>query len=134
MRPMRLFLVLSLVVGLTAVLTVACGDSKNASSPTAPTAVGDSTVAGSGGSPVSLGAKAPKVDVCHGTGNGSFHLINVNGNALVAHLAHDDGQPGDPVPNVPGKKFDDACNVVDAVTCPCWDEVNRTGNVGDRIC
>ena len=56
---------------------------------------------------------APKVDVCHVTGNGSFHLINVNGNALSAHLAHGDAQPGDPVPGDPTKQFDAACGQVD---------------------
>ena len=45
-----------------------------------------------------LAAKTAKVDVCHRRGNGSFHLINVNGNALAAHIGHGDGQPGDLVP------------------------------------
>ncbi len=35
-----------------------------------------------------------KVDVCHKEGNGSFHLININADALDAHLAHGDGVPG----------------------------------------
>ncbi len=33
---------------------------------------------------------APKVDVCHRTGNGDFHLINISSNALNAHLGHGD--------------------------------------------
>jgi hypothetical protein len=59
-------------------------------------------------------APAAKVDVCHREGNGSFHLINVSENALSAHLAHGDALPGDPVPGMEGKKFDEACNIVDA--------------------
>jgi hypothetical protein len=60
-------------------------------------------------------ASAEKVDVCHSLGNGSYILINISANALAAHLAHGDGQPGDPVPGMEGKEFDEACNVVDAV-------------------
>ncbi len=37
---------------------------------------------------------APKVDVCHRTGNGEFHLINISSNALDAHLAHGDALAG----------------------------------------
>jgi hypothetical protein len=36
------------------------------------------------------GAKpVPKVDVCH-SASGTFHMINISGNALAAHLAHGD--------------------------------------------
>jgi hypothetical protein len=34
-----------------------------------------------------------KVDVCHRTGNGAFHEINISRNALPAHLAHGDVLP-----------------------------------------
>ena len=34
-----------------------------------------------------VGKPQDKVDVCHRTGNGSFHMINISGNALPAHLA-----------------------------------------------
>ena len=34
--------------------------------------------------------KEKKVDICHITGNGSGHVINVSGNAIPAHLAHGD--------------------------------------------
>jgi hypothetical protein len=37
-----------------------------------------------------IGKPTEKVDVCHRTGNGSFHQINISGNALPAHLAHGD--------------------------------------------
>ena len=57
-------------------------------------------------------APAPKVDVCHRTGDGEFHLINVSGNALDAHLAHGDAlaEPG-PVPGLPTFEFDENCVV-----------------------
>ena len=64
------------------------------------------------------------VDVCHTTGNGSFQLLNVNGNALSAHLAHGDGIPGE-------GQFDDNCDPVPVSACPCFsradlDAVNWT--------
>ena len=34
-----------------------------------------------------------QVDVCHRTGNGSFHEINISMNALDAHLRHGDVLP-----------------------------------------
>ena len=40
--------------------------------------------------PVAMSAPAPKVNVCHATGDGTFHLINISSNALDAHLAHGD--------------------------------------------
>lgn len=57
-------------------------------------------------------APAPKVDVCHRTGDGEFHLINISGNALDAHLAHGDAlaEPG-PVPGMPTFEFDESCVV-----------------------
>lgn len=39
-------------------------------------------------------AKAAKVDVCHVNGTGSYQLLNINGNALPAHLGHGDLLPG----------------------------------------
>lgn len=39
-------------------------------------------------------AKESKVGVCHVDDMGKYRLINVSGNALKAHLAHGDGQPG----------------------------------------
>ena len=64
--------------------------------------------------------RAPKVDICHGTGNGSFHLINVSQNAEPDHRAHGDGQVGDPVPGMEGYEFDEGCVPVPSVTCPCF--------------
>jgi len=40
-----------------------------------------------------VGSPQGKVDVCHRTGNGSFHEINISGNALSAHLGHGDVLP-----------------------------------------
>lgn len=54
-------------------------------------------------------APEEKVQVCHKTGNGSFHLISISINAESAHVAHGDGQPGDPVPNMAGFIFGDNC-------------------------
>ena len=39
------------------------------------------------------GNKAPKFSICHATGDGAYHLININGNAVPAHLAHGDQYP-----------------------------------------
>ena len=40
---------------------------------------------------VVLAAKMDKVDVCHlDDETGEYHTININGNALPAHLAHGD--------------------------------------------
>lgn len=40
-----------------------------------------------------VGQPQGKVDVCHRTGNGSFHEINISGNALPAHMRHGDVLP-----------------------------------------
>ena len=53
----------------------------------------------------------PKVQLCHRTGNGSYHLIEVSVNAEPAHRAHGDGKIGEAVPGSPGKVFDSGCNV-----------------------
>ncbi len=59
------------------------------------------------------GKKAEKVNVCHRRGNGTFILINVNGNAVPAHLAHGDCLPDGGVPTMPGKFFTTTCSVSD---------------------
>lgn len=51
----------------------------------------------------------PKVQECHKTGNGTFHLITISLNAQPAHVAHGDGAPGQAVPNMPGFIFGDNC-------------------------
>jgi hypothetical protein len=59
------------------------------------------------------GKKADKVDVCHLRGNEVFILININRNALSAHLLHGDGLPNEGVPNQPGKQFSATCSMVE---------------------
>jgi hypothetical protein len=54
-------------------------------------------------------AFAQKVQDCHITGNGSYHLITISINALSSHIAHGDGQPGDPIPNMSGFVFGPNC-------------------------
>ena len=43
---------------------------------------------------IEIRAKKDKVQICHKLGNGQFKLIEVNGNAVQAHLNHGDGKPG----------------------------------------
>jgi hypothetical protein len=50
-----------------------------------------------------------KVSLCHTTGNGSYHLIEVSVNAEPAHRAHGDGKVGDPVPADTTQVFDSSC-------------------------
>lgn len=60
------------------------------------------------------GKKASKVLICHKTGNGTYRLININGNAVPAHINnHGDGFPDDWVPNQPGKKFTSTCGIIE---------------------
>jgi hypothetical protein len=65
-------------------------------------------------------AKPPKVDICHVTGNGSFHLINVSQNAQPAHRGYGDGVPAGAVPGMDGYVFADGCVPVPAADCPCF--------------
>jgi hypothetical protein len=53
----------------------------------------------------------PKVQLCHRTGNGSYHSIEVGVSAEPAHRAHGDAKPGEPVPNSPGNVFTASCAV-----------------------
>ena len=53
----------------------------------------------------------PKVELCHRTGNGSYHLISVSVSAEPAHRAHGDGQIGEAVPGQAGKTFGSGCSV-----------------------
>jgi hypothetical protein len=53
----------------------------------------------------------PKVQLCHRTGNGQFHLIEVSMNAEPAHRAHGDAKVGEAVPGSPGKVFTASCGV-----------------------
>ena len=53
----------------------------------------------------------PKVQLCHRTGNGSYHLIEVSINAEPAHRAHGDAKIGEAVPGNAGKVFGAGCSV-----------------------
>ena len=53
----------------------------------------------------------PKVKLCHKTGNGSYHLIEVSVSAEPAHIAHGDGKPGQAVPGSMGRVFTASCGV-----------------------
>jgi hypothetical protein len=52
-----------------------------------------------------------KVQICHTTGNGSYHQIEISIDAVPAHRAHGDGMIGEPVPGSPGKVFGAGCSV-----------------------
>lgn len=56
-------------------------------------------------------AGGDKVDLCHRTGNGSYHLLNVSVSAEPAHRAHGDAAPGELVPGDPYLRFDAACGI-----------------------
>ena len=53
-----------------------------------------------------------KVSLCHSTGNGSYHLIDVSASAEPSHRAHGDGKVGDTVPADATKVFDANCQPV----------------------
>lgn len=57
-----------------------------------------------------------KKDLCHRTGNGSYHMITIPEPAWQTHYNHGDAGPGEAVPGHVGSVFDDACNLVE---CPC---------------
>jgi hypothetical protein len=52
---------------------------------------------------------AGKVSLCHSTGNGEYHLIDVSVNAEPAHRAHGDAKVGEPVPGTQRQVFDANC-------------------------
>jgi hypothetical protein len=53
----------------------------------------------------------PTVSLCHVTGNGRYHLIEVAASAEPAHIAHGDGYPGEKVPGEAPLVFDDECGI-----------------------
>jgi hypothetical protein len=55
--------------------------------------------------------ESAKVQLCHRTGNGSYHMIEVSVNAEPAHRGHGDGKPGEAVPGSPGKMFTASCSL-----------------------
>jgi hypothetical protein len=52
-----------------------------------------------------------KVQLCHRTGNGRYHQIEVSVSAERAHRAHGDGKVGDAVPGRPGSFFQVGCTI-----------------------
>ena len=64
-----------------------------------------------GVSPTTDDDGGPKVELCHRTGNGSYHLISVSISAEPAHRAHGDGKIGESVPGQAGKVFGSGCSV-----------------------
>ena len=52
-----------------------------------------------------------KVQLCHRTGNGSYHMIEVSVSAEPAHRAHGDAKVGEEVPGSPGRIFTASCGV-----------------------
>ena len=57
------------------------------------------------------GGGGPKVQLCHRTGNGQYHLISVGASAERAHRAHGDGMVGEAVPGNSGRVFTASCGV-----------------------
>jgi hypothetical protein len=55
--------------------------------------------------------EGPKVQLCHRTGNGAYHSIEVSVSAEPAHRAHGDGQIGEGVPGNAGKVFGTGCTI-----------------------
>jgi Putative metal-binding motif len=76
--------------------------------------------------------ETPKIDVCHRTGSVNWHTINININALPAHLAH-----GDIVPDADGDGYtkvnpcangnQDDCNDDNAAINPGATEICNNG-------
>jgi hypothetical protein len=62
--------------------------------------------------------KAPKVDICHVTGNGKILLLNVSGNSLDGHLGHGDFLPQEFFEDGDGDGFGDAGFVIEACEIP----------------
>jgi hypothetical protein len=93
----------------------ACSDG-TAPTPTSLDPVGDPQFSTSGGGQV-------KVEVCHRRMDGSYNLITIGEPGFDAHVAHGDAAPGEPVPGMPGYRFDDTCLLVPAVA----DQSSLTG-------
>jgi hypothetical protein len=70
------------------------------------------TVTGSTATVESQQRSTGKVSLCHSTGSGSYHMIDVSVSAEPAHRQHGDAKVGDPVPAEPTKVFDDQCRPV----------------------
>jgi hypothetical protein len=56
-----------------------------------------------------------KIVLCHSTGNGSYHTIDVSVSAEPAHRAHGDAKPGEVVPADRTKVFSPDCRLISPV-------------------
>jgi hypothetical protein len=72
--------------------------------------------------PTALAFAAARLPVCHLTSSetNEYVPIEVAEPAFDVHIAHGDAAIGDPVPDMEGYVFGDACQPV-AATCPCFD-------------
>jgi hypothetical protein len=53
-----------------------------------------------------------RLAICHRTGHGTYHLIEINAQAESAHRAHGDGRPGDVIPYlIPTRWFGPHCEI-----------------------
>jgi hypothetical protein len=52
-----------------------------------------------------------KMEICHRTGNGQYHLLEISVSAEPAHRAHGDAKISEPVPGQAGKVFAARCTV-----------------------
>lgn len=55
-----------------------------------------------------------KISLCHNTGSGTYHMIEVSVSAEPAHRQHGDAKVGERVPADQAKVFDDQCRPVGA--------------------
>ena len=109
---MRRLLLTTLLIGV-ALTAYACGSQDSPTAPTGPGAglgvTGAPAVPGADVTSEQQGARAPKVDMCHVTGNGTFRTINISANAVPSHVAHGDAAPFEEDPGQPGNVFSSAC-------------------------
>ena len=66
-------------------------------------------VSGSSATIVNEVRTSGKVELCHATGNGTYHAIEVSVSAEPAHRAHGDAKVGEPVPGDTTKTFNSSC-------------------------
>ena len=64
---------------------------------------------------VSEERSAGKVQLCHRTDSGTYHLIDISVSAELTHRAHGDAKVGEVVPADPTKVFDSSCRPIAAL-------------------
>lgn len=107
----------SIALATSVAFAAACNG--NVASPTisgsgAGAGAGLASLSASGPGSASMSAGQTKIDVCHRTeGIHEYILINIADPALPAHMAPGDASPGETIPNLPGKKFGENCEVLD---------------------